>query len=770
MIRWIISSSILIVLIICLRGVFKEKIRPGLRYALWLLVAVRLLYPFHFGTSILSFENLSNQVISRMEIEQEIQHTDLPSQKEGIKIYDGITEIRDTSEYVSELPQTVPLEDPEEYKIDLQPILLGIWILGSACCAVLFMMSNLRFRKELYRTRILMEEQREKLPVYCVEKLKTPCLFGLFSPAIYVTLEAAEDSVMLRHTIAHELSHLKQGDRFWSVLRCLCLVIHWFNPLVWVAAKLSKQDAELSCDAATIKKLGEEERAAYGKTLIRLTCEKRQNLFVAATTMTSEKSRIKERIRLIAKKPKFRFYAVLLVLLVAGAASAAAFTGGVKREKTVSDIEDSDTEEAEKPEEIPVQETMKQEESASKIDILVEHADAMQRKGYTEAVLTYVDNTEVGWDHYSEEPWASEEERETLAQTALKELYTLTGYQVKECTYTTDGRSRFVFGKSEEFLKKSLAFYTRNYGFTLSGDETPEMIFVNARRFHYSDVQQVDSPFYKKELEGHGAVPMWFLDHSGVYQGEEIVGFTATDLNDTVYTHIKLIFDGGYYLVVMDEEIETVTEVKGPYKDSDPYAVILDQYYNALAAKQNGADEESSLPASVINPYWSWEGDRKKELLSKIGYAFYDLNADGIQELLIGWIDNEFWNLEDGYVFAVYTLDASLEYGIPFLALEGWERNLYMIGNDGHSLYRIGSGGAADSSYQKGVFDPAEETFMRIDEELYTQWSGEKQEIEWYYVQEGIEVVMDREQALKLEEQWEASGRNLEYQVFADWK
>lgn len=648
MIRWIISSSILIVLIICLRGVFKERIRPGLRYALWLLVAVRLLCPFYFGTSILSFENLSNQVISRIETEQEIQHTELPSQKEGVKIYDGITEIRDTSEDVSKPPQTDPLEEPEDHKIDVQTIFLGIWILGSACCAVIFIMSNLRFRKELYRTRSLMEEQSEKLPIYCVENLKTPCLFGLFSPAIYVTLEAAEDPVMLRHTIAHELSHLKQGDRFWSVLRCLCLVIHWFNPLVWVAAKLSKQDAELSCDAATIKQLGEEERAAYGKTLIRLTCEKRQNLFVEATTMTSEKSRIKERIRLIAKKPKFRFYAVLLVLLVAGADLAAAFTGGVKKEETVSD-----TEETEKPEEIPVQETMGQEASVSKIDILVEHADAMQREGYTEAVLTYVDNTEVGWDHYGEEPWASEEEREALAQTALKELYTLTGYQVKECTYTTDGRSRFIFGKSEEFLKKSLGFYTRNYGFALSGDETPEMIFVNARRFHYSDVQQVDSPFHKKELEGQGAVPMWFLDHSGVYQGEKILGFTATDLNDTVYTHIKLIFDGGYYLVVMDEEIETVAEVKGPYLDSDPYAVILDQYYNVLAAKQNGSDEESSLPASVINPYWSWEGDGQKELLSKIGYAFYDLNADGIQELLIGWIDNEFWNLEDGYVFAV---------------------------------------------------------------------------------------------------------------------
>lgn len=111
-----------------------------------------------------------------------------------------------------------------------------------------------------------------------------------------------------------------------------------------------------------------------------------------------------------------------------------------------------------------------------------------------------------------------------------------------------------------------------------------------------------------------------------------------------------------------------------------------------------------------------------------------------------------------------------MEYGIPFLALEGWERNLYVIGNDGRSLYRMGSGGVADSSYQKGVFDPAEDTFMKIEEELYSQWSDEKQEIEWCYVKEETEEVMEQEQALELEEQWEASGRNLEYQAFADWK
>ena len=154
-----------------------------------------------------------------------------------------------------------------------------------------------------------------------------------------------------------------------------------------------------------------------------------------------------------------------------------------------------------------------------------------------------------------------------LAQAAMQELYTLTGYQVKECVYTTDGRSRFIFGKSEEYIRKSIAFYSRDYGFGLAGDSVPYMGFVNARRVHYSDVQQLDSPYHKEEYSGHGAIPTWFLEQSGVYQGEKILGFDAINLDDTVYTHIKLHFDGGYYLVVMDEKIESVNEVSGPYFD-----------------------------------------------------------------------------------------------------------------------------------------------------------------------------------------------------------
>ncbi len=52
------TSTVLIIGIFCLRKLTLGRISMRLRYALWLLAAVRLLVPFSFGTSAFSVMNL----------------------------------------------------------------------------------------------------------------------------------------------------------------------------------------------------------------------------------------------------------------------------------------------------------------------------------------------------------------------------------------------------------------------------------------------------------------------------------------------------------------------------------------------------------------------------------------------------------------------------------------------------------------------------------------------------------------------------------------
>ena len=63
MTNWIISSSALIILLMLVRLVFREKMSQRLRYALWLLVLIRLLVPFSLGETEISIDNFTEKAV-----------------------------------------------------------------------------------------------------------------------------------------------------------------------------------------------------------------------------------------------------------------------------------------------------------------------------------------------------------------------------------------------------------------------------------------------------------------------------------------------------------------------------------------------------------------------------------------------------------------------------------------------------------------------------------------------------------------------------------
>ena len=182
------------------------------------------------------------------------------------------------------------------------------------------------------------------LPVYAAAGLPSPCLFGLLRPAVYVTPEAAADPAMLRHVTAHEYTHFRHGDHLWSFLRCAALVVHWWNPLVWLAVALSRRDGELACDEGALKRLGDGERAAYGNTLLALVTAKPGpgELLCFATTMAGDKKSLKERVSRIARAPKRWLWAAVVVVLVTALACTCAF-GQAAEPEDAPDAEPSES-------------------------------------------------------------------------------------------------------------------------------------------------------------------------------------------------------------------------------------------------------------------------------------------------------------------------------------------------------------------------------------------------------------------------------------------
>ncbi|MBE6961940.1 MAG: M56 family metallopeptidase [Ruminococcaceae bacterium] len=341
MVDWIVSSSVLVAVMILLRFALRGKVSLRVQYALWGLVLVRLLLPFSVGSIAWSAAGAAEWLepvetaVKGAELELPLYEMhEFQDWQEYEAFVEGNRSFAITGKMNSEFHNlasgadyiwaTVPVTVPWD------TVLKTVWAVGGMAAAVWFAAANFRFSARLKRSRRTESAECCRLPVYISDILDTPCLFGMFRPAIYLTAEAVEEPQTMRHAVEHEYTHYCHGDHIWAVLRCVCLALHWYNPLVWWAALLSRNDAELACDEATILRLGEGERAAYGRTLVRLTCEKRPALLHTATTMTGSGRTIRDRIALIVRKPKMAAYTLAVVLVISVFAAVCAFAGAEK--------------------------------------------------------------------------------------------------------------------------------------------------------------------------------------------------------------------------------------------------------------------------------------------------------------------------------------------------------------------------------------------------------------------------------------------------------
>lgn len=350
----IITSSVLIVCIMLMRRLFQGKISSRLQYALWLLAALRLVIPssaklsmavgsmekFRVMDLVESWESNAGGLEERLE--EPIRFTLAWNSTAGDLLARLLLGAGQQPEGSSDGPSSVFLAGSIGFS--WSDVLRGTWLGGMALAGVWMIVANVIFWLKLRKGRreyllpdafceslpyqkpekgkqrgVRMEEgKNRKGKLYLYDKLASPCLYGLPGrEAVYLTPDVTEDMGKLRHVLVHEMCHRKHGDSFWSILRSILVTIYWFNPLVWIAAILSKRDCELACDEEALLLLGEEERISYGETLLSIITRQSRlsDLVCTATTMTGSGRSVKERIRMIAEKPKVLGTAVVAALL-----------------------------------------------------------------------------------------------------------------------------------------------------------------------------------------------------------------------------------------------------------------------------------------------------------------------------------------------------------------------------------------------------------------------------------------------------------------------
>ena len=332
----LLTSSVLILALLALRQLFRRTVSRRMQYALWLLVLVRLLVPVNVGT--LAHNVLSAaapvQAVVEERLDTPVLYVQDGTERRPAQLLPGKESQGEPLSPPSDAAQSAPADEyytvtPTYRTVTLSEALTYVWYAGMAGVGAWFLFTNLRFARALRRTRMPYRVEGCRYPVYLVSALPSPCLFGVLRPTVYLNEKALQSPDALRFVLAHEQTHARHFDPLWSLLRGVCLTVYWFDPLVWLAAVLSREDGELACDEGTLRALGADERTAYGKALLALVpvCDKPQNPLLGATTMTSGKRGLKERITRIAENRQAKAVAVFAAVALAALVCAVSFTG-----------------------------------------------------------------------------------------------------------------------------------------------------------------------------------------------------------------------------------------------------------------------------------------------------------------------------------------------------------------------------------------------------------------------------------------------------------
>ncbi|WP_042201306.1 M56 family metallopeptidase [Paenibacillus camerounensis] len=142
-----------------------------------------------------------------------------------------------------------------------------IWLTGVAALLLYSIVSYVRITARV-RTATLV-----KANIYESDQIAAPFVCGFIKPKIYVP--AGMSSQELPYIILHEQTHIRRRDYLIKPFAFLLLILHWFNPFMWLAYALMGKDMEMSCDETVVRKLGSGIKGSYSTSLLTLATGKR---------------------------------------------------------------------------------------------------------------------------------------------------------------------------------------------------------------------------------------------------------------------------------------------------------------------------------------------------------------------------------------------------------------------------------------------------------------------------------------------------------------
>lgn len=349
MIDWLFTNALAALVLAAVAGALIWLFRPApaVRHALWLVVLFKLVAPGGPEVALplpadrpapVAVEPTQETVIEAelFTVFVEPRPGQAPEEAAYLALradepVEAVPEVGGNS--LPAAPAAAP--EPPGRPFDYRPWLVGLWVAGAVVVGYRQVRETVRFARFARGSRpapdhlvaevaIVANRLGVRVPaVRVLAGLASPVLWCLGRPVLLwpAGLECRLRGEGRRAVLAHELAHLRRRDHWVRRLEMPAAVLHWWNPLFWIARQKLRADAELACDAWAA---GLADRRAYAEALLEVCSFKPRRRPAPAVGVLGEGRRaMQERLTMIMRDRipcQLAFGAKLVVALMVIAA------------------------------------------------------------------------------------------------------------------------------------------------------------------------------------------------------------------------------------------------------------------------------------------------------------------------------------------------------------------------------------------------------------------------------------------------------------------
>ena len=335
-----LGVGIVAVLVLILQPLTARFFKRKWRYWVWLVLALRLLLPINLSLpSMVEVELPRNEIVVTQPAPQpsvtppEMQEVPVVPDIQDTPVYEPIDRpvyVRPVTTVKSENEKTIPIT-----------LVLGtVWITVAVAMFSYQIITHLLFFRRTNRFNHTADAETlellnrvcsemgitQKVDVFYNGKIQSPLLVGFFKPRILLPKfpNKTQDIEMI---LRHELMHFKRHDIWYKLLVRAALSLHWFNPMVWIMAKVSDEDLEKACDEDVVKNQNENFRHTYCQSILHVVRMQKTKEPALAAGFSSRPSDLRNRFIRILDMTRRRGGKAALIIVACITVACTVFIG-----------------------------------------------------------------------------------------------------------------------------------------------------------------------------------------------------------------------------------------------------------------------------------------------------------------------------------------------------------------------------------------------------------------------------------------------------------